>query len=212
MNTFNRFFVILVCVTTIIFWCLVMLGLWTLPARLSELFLNLSRIFRTTPLFLQTLVSAFGLSAVLLSLLVLAGEFTSQRRGTVRLQRSGGHAEVPVETIATRLRAALEGVDGLLSARPLVRTVTADAVEVLVEAHAAHGVALPPLADRVSLRVQQAVFDEMGVNLRTVRVTFLEGPGPDSTPVVPFVSSGPIVVPSADPSVAPGAAQEPPRP
>ena len=71
MNTFNRFFVILVCVTTIIFWCLVMLGLWTLPARLTELFFTLSRIFRTGPLLLQTLVSAFGLSAVLLSLLVL---------------------------------------------------------------------------------------------------------------------------------------------
>ena len=175
MHAFNRFFVTLTCVAGVIFWCLFMLLVWALPRELAVALIQTGGMLRGNPLVLQSVVGAFGASSILLALLVLSGEFSGERRGTVRIAYAGaGQADMDSDSIATRLRERLSAVDGLMTARPRVQVPANGVLDVQVEAQARPGLALPPLAEAISTTVQDVVEAELGVQLRAVRVLFFE--------------------------------------
>ncbi len=175
MHAFNRFFVILTCVAGVIFWCLLILLVWALPRELAVALSQTGSVLRNNPLVLQSVLGAFGASSILLALLVLAGEFSGERQGTVRIPHAGtGQAEIDSDSIATRLRERLSTVDGLVTARPRVQAPTNGVLDVQVEAQARPGMPLPPLAEAISTAVQDVVEAELGVQLRAVKVSFFE--------------------------------------
>lgn len=211
MHTFNRFLVILVCLTAIIFWALVLLVIWAAPTELGGALVAIGRQLRLQPFLLQALVTGFGACSVLVSLLILTGEFTARNGSTVRVaQSSGGPAEVSLEAIGAALRARLADVEGVLRVRPVVHRASATSVDVRLEVRAAPTALLAALADRLAAEARDTVAQSLGVGLRRLSVLFVEGEfGADGAPALPRGDQEPVVVPSAMQAAQGSPPQEP---
>lgn len=198
MHSFNRFLVILICLTGVIFWCLVLLVVWSAPTELGAALGQIGRILRLQPALLQVLASGFGVSSILVSLLILAGEFTAQSAGIVRLTGSSG-AEVSLETVGGHLRAALTATPSVASVRPQVRRRGVSAIDVRLEVEPMAGAVLPALADQLAAATKHQVERELGLTLRNVTVQFAEAAGGDGDRRLPTIGDQPITVPGATP-------------
>jgi hypothetical protein len=201
MNTFNRFLVILLCISGVIFWSLLLVVVWTAPAEFGLTLTNLGRLFRIQPVMLQALITGVGLSCIVLGLLVLVGEFTPQRSRPVRI-RGGEHetAEITTDAIAALLHDRLALLGGLAFAHATAQAVSADAVNLLVEAEALPNAHLDTVAGEISREAHQVVQTELGVSLRSVRVTFVDAHDGGLRADQPLPPAGnAIVVPTATP-------------
>ncbi len=199
MHTFNRFLVILLCLSGVIFWVLVLLIIWFAPTELGSALGQIGRQLRLQPTLLQVVVSGFGLSSVLVALLILAGEFTAQSAGTVRLTGGGRSADVSLDAVNAHLRAALTQIDGVASVRPMVRRTGASSIEVRLEVEPANGIALPPLADQLAAAVKHQVETELGLSLKNVTVQFVDATGfrAEGERQLPSIGDQSVTVPGA---------------
>ncbi|MSQ10361.1 MAG: hypothetical protein EXR52_05075 [Dehalococcoidia bacterium] len=207
MHTFNRFLVILLCLTGVIFWALFLLILWFAPTELGSALGQIGRQLRLQPALLQVVASGFGLSSVLVALLILAGEFTAQSAGTVRLTGGGRSADVSLDAVNVHLRATLTPIDGLASVRPMVRRTGASSIEVRLEVEPAGGVALPALADQLATSVKHQVETELGLSLKNVSVQFVDATGfrAEGGRQLPSIGDQTVTVPGAGFGSAPSA-------
>lgn len=211
MHTFNRFLVILICLTGVIFWCLVLLVVWFAPTELGTALGQIGRILRLQPVLLQVLTSGFGVSSVLVSLLILAGEFTARSAGSVRLASSQS-ADVSLETVGGHLRAALMPTPNVASLRPLVRRRGVSAIDVRLEVEPLAGSMLPALADQLAAATKHQVERELGLTLKNVTVQFSDAvaTGSDADRRLPAIGDQAIRVPSAAASPTPPAQPDQP--
>lgn len=205
MNTFNRFLVILIALTAICFSLAALLVVWVLPNELGASLRQTALILRDNPILLQGLVTAFGVSFILVSLLILVGEFGPQQPASIPLAGvAGGGATVSVDTITERIKGEVEQLPGVRMARPRVRTGRGG-VTVALEVRSEPDVHLPTKADEVVQVVRRAVEDRLGVPVRDVRVNFQ----PDSGRGSPR-PQGDIRVPGAQTPPEPPPAPSPP--
>ena len=203
MNTFNKFLVILLALASVMFWLTVVFIVWTLPGELVLALRDTAALIRGSQLLFQGLVTAFGVSSVLVALLILAGEFSSQEAAFVSITRvSGGSAVSSLDAIAQRLKSELEQLPQIRMARPRIRNLR-NAIEVLVEVRTDPEAHLPTKADEVCQAVRQIAEERLGVRLKNVRVNIQ----PDAharpsftTPMPPVaepVAPGEILVPGS---------------
>ena len=100
----------------------------------------------------------------LLILLVL--ELRRPKAKAVRLQNvEGGTAEVSVDSIQKRLAFYIDGLEGVVSARPRV-DVKRDTVDVAVEVQTAAAVNVPAKAREVVAVIRMVIVETMGLKLR----------------------------------------------
>jgi hypothetical protein len=113
---------------------------------------------------------------------------------------------ISLEAMAQQLKGAVETVPMVSMARPRL-SVRKGAVDVVVELRTATQAQLRTVADEVCAVVRQVVENEIGAELRSVRVAFQQtgrgGAHPSTT--------GPIAVTHPS-SQAPATAQDPPEP
>ncbi len=196
MNAFNRFLVILGSLTCIAVWVGALLLLWFYTAEVI-VGLRLSAMWLQSQTLLSLgIISAFGLSFVLVSLLILIGEFSARSPAGVRLLGvAGGGATVSVDAIVRALKDEVERLDGVQLARPRVQPER-DGVRVRLEVRNAAGAQLPALAEAVSQSARGVLEERMGVKLRGIAVHFMPdnaGGAPGTRPpgdlIVPGVTS-----------------------
>lgn len=202
MNTFNKFLVILLALASIVFWLTVVFIVWTLPGELALALRDTAGLIRGSQLLFQGLVTAFGVSSVLVALLILAGEFSSQEPAFVIItQVSGGTAAISLDAIAQRLKSELEQLPQVRMARPRIRNLR-NVIDVLVEVRTDPDTHLPTKADEVCRVVRQIAEERLGVRLKDVRVNIQ----PDAharpsftapTPPAESVAPGEILVPGS---------------
>lgn len=207
MNTFNRFLVILISLTAICFSLAALLAVWVTPDELGASLRQTATILRANPLLIQGLVTAFGVSFILVALLILVGEFGPQEPSAIPLAGvAGGGATVSVDTITERIKDEVEQLPGVRMARPRVRP-RRGAIDVAVELRTYPDVHLPTKADEVVQSVRRAVEEGLGVRVKDVRVNFQPDagrvtPGPQGEIRVPGASA-PSDVEQAPPTARP---------
>ena len=191
MHTFNRFLVILITLTAICLALAALLIVWVTPNELGIALRQTAAVLRASPLVVQGLVSALAVSFILVSLLILIGEFGPQEPAEVPLAGvAGGDATISVDTITERVKEEVEALPGVRVARPRVRP-RRDAVDVLVELRTYPDAHLPTKADEVMQTVRRALGEGLGVSVRDVRVSFQPDAGRSTRPL------GDIRVPGA---------------
>lgn len=172
MNTFNRFLVILISLTAICFSLAALLLVWVIPNELGASLRQTSLILRDNPILIQGLVTAFAVSFILVSLLILVGEFGPQEPSAIPLAGvAGGGATVSIDTITERIKDEVEQLSGVRMARPRV-TSRRGAIEAVVELRTYPDVHLPTKADEVVQSVRRAIEEGLGVQVKDVRVNF----------------------------------------
>lgn len=172
MNTFNRFLVILIALTAICFSLAALLVVWVLPNEFGASLRQTALMLRDSPILIQGLVTAFGVSFILVALLILVGEFGPQEPSAIPLAGvAGGGATVSVDTITERIKDEVEQLPGVRMARPRVRAGRG-AVDVAVELRTFPDVHLPTKADEVVQSVRRAVQEGLGIQVKDVRVNF----------------------------------------
>lgn len=170
MNLFNRFLVILMALVGIAFWLTAVFVVWALPGDLVVALRDSAAFIRGNVLLFQGLMSAFGISSILVLALILVGEFSAQEPAVVRIaQVSGGVAAISVEAIAQRVKADLEQLPQVRLARPRIRN-RRSAIDVVVELRTDPEAHLPTKADEVCQAVRHTVEERLGVRLKDVRV------------------------------------------
>ena len=208
MNTFNKFLVILMVLGSIFLWFGAIFSVWFLTDRLLLALRDTAFLLRDNTMLVRTFVTAFGVSAILVALLVLAGEFSPGQPKVIRLRSvAGGSAVVTVEAMTARLKAEIERVPLVQMARPKVN-VRKNAADVVVELRTAGPVHLPTVADEVCKVVREVMDSQMGTELRSVRVAFQQaGRGSQGT----LAPKGPITIPSSQQEAPPNVEGEPER-
>ncbi len=172
MNTFNRFIVALFCLAAILFWIAVMLIIWVLPGEVLVALRDTAVLLRNNTLLVQGSFTAFGVSSILVALLILAGELSPQNTGTIRLRQvKGGAAGITVEAITQQIKYDVEQLSDVSMARPRVRSHR-DAVDVLIELRTNPAAMLLAKADEVCQTARDTVEQKLGLQLRNVQVTF----------------------------------------
>ena len=172
MNTFNKFIVTLFCLAAILFWIAVMLIIWVLPGEVIVALRDIAVLLRNNTLLVQGSFTAFGVSSILVALLILAGELSPQNTGTVRLRQvKGGAAGITVEAITQQIKYDVEQLSDVSMARPSVRSHR-DAVDVLIELRTNPEATLLAKADEVCQVARDTVERKLGLQLRNVQVTF----------------------------------------
>lgn len=172
MNTFNRFLVILICLTAICLALGAMLLVWASPGELGAGLRATTIILRDKPFILQVVITAFSAGLILVALLILAGEFTSQEPASIPLTGvSGGGATVSMETVAGRVKTEAEAIPGVQFARPLVRR-TKGGVDAVIEVRPEPDAHLPTTAAEIREAVRRTLEDRLGVAVKDVRVSF----------------------------------------
>lgn len=194
MNTFNRFLVILLTLLGLLFWFGVVLLVWLFPRELSLILRDLAALFRTETLVMQGVTTAAAVSFILVDLLILLGEFSSEQPAVVELRTDGG-TSVSLATIAQRLKDELEALPGVAMARANVRAAK-NLVELRLEVRPERDAQLPAMAEEVHQRTRMVVENQLGVRLRDVRVVFhtANNAGREDTPPT---TTRDIVVPGA---------------
>ena len=144
MNTFNRFLLIILALGSALFWMAAVLSIWVFPRELAEIFRSFSTMLRLQPSVLQGLITALGVSAGAVSLLVLVGELFPQEPTMVTVDNvHGGTAAVTIAALMLGLKQQLEERTGLQAVRPTV-TSHHNGLDVHVEMHADSGYAACP--------------------------------------------------------------------
>lgn len=170
MNTFNKFLVILLAVTGIFFWLTAIFIAWLLPVELSTALRGAAILIRSNVLLFQGLITAFGVSSILVSLLILAGEFSEYEPSVLRLPSfTGGTAFIPFEAVVQTLRSDLELVPQVRTALPHVRNVR-NAIEVFVDLRTDPDAHLPTKAEEVCRTVKETAEKRLGIRVRDVKV------------------------------------------
>ncbi|MBI2887507.1 MAG: alkaline shock response membrane anchor protein AmaP [Chloroflexi bacterium] len=170
MNLFNRFLVILMALVGIAFWLAAVFVVWALPGEVVVALRDSAAFIRGNVLLFQGLMSAFGVSSILVLILILVGEFSAQEPAVVRIaQVSGGVAAISVEAIAQRVKADLEQIPQVRLARPRIRN-RRSAIDVMVELRTDPETHLPSKANEVCQAVRHTVEERLGVQLKDVRV------------------------------------------
>ena len=216
MNAFNRFLVILLAATGIFLWLAAIFLVWFFPGELTVALRDLAGLLRTSTLLVQGGLTAFGVSSILVALLILVGELTPRQSTEVQLTHvTNGTAAVSVDAIAQRLKSALEQMPQVSMARPKISNFR-NAIDVLVELRSEPEAHLSAQADEVCQAVRAIVEEQLGVRLRNVRVTF-HNDGHDGREQNPRMTAGKekdvpaseqILVPETAPSEEPAPAQE----
>ena len=208
MNTFNKFLVILIAIGSILLWFGAIFAVWTLQDRLLLALRDTAFLLRDNVQLVRLFVTAFGVSAILVALLILAGEFSPGQPRSIQIGNvAGGTAVVTIEAMTSRLKAEIERVAMVQMARPRI-TIRKNAADVVVELRTAGQVHLPPVADNVCNVVRDVMENQMGAQLRSVRVAFQQtgrGGGQGSQGGV----QGPITITGSQQQAAREAAGEP---
>lgn len=190
MNTFNRFLVILICLTFICLALGALLLIWGSSAELATALRATAILLRDNPFILQAVVTAFSTGLILVALLILAGEFTSQEPVSIPLTGvPGGGAAVSIETVTERIKSEAEAVQGIRFARPRVHRARGG-IEAVIEVRPEPDTHLPEKAGEIREAVRRALEDRMGVAVKDIRVSFQ--PDRDRTRTRP---AGDILVP-----------------
>ncbi len=173
MNTFNKFLVILIALGSICLWFGAIFAVWFLPEKLLLALRDTAFLLRDNTQLVRGFVSAFGVSAILVALLILAGEFSPGQPRWLRIGRvAGGTAVVTIEAMTGQLKAEIERVAMVQMARPRIISVRKNAADVIVELRTAGQAHLPTVADEVCNIVREVMENQMGTELRSVRVAF----------------------------------------
>ena len=173
MNTFNKFLVILIALGSICLWFGAIFAVWFLPEKLLLALRDTAFLLRDNTQLARGFVSAFGVSAILVALLILAGEFSPGQPRWLRIGRvAGGTAVVTIEAMTGQLKAEIERVAMVQMARPRIISVRKNAADVIVELRTAGQAHLPTVADEVCNIVREVMENQMGTELRSVRVAF----------------------------------------
>lgn len=209
MNTFNRFLVILGALAVIFFWLGAIFIILVLPDQLLLGLRDTAFAVRNNTVLVQVFVTAFGVSAILVALLILAGEIAPRQPNSVRINHvATGSAVISLEAMAQQLKGAIETVPLVSMARPRL-SVRKGAVDVVVELRTATQAQLRNIADEVCAVVRQVVENEIGAELRSVRVAFQQtGRGGSAHPS----TTGPITVAQPPGPGAATASQDSPDP
>ena len=208
MSTFNKFLVILLALASIVFWLTVVFIVWTLPGELALALRDTAVLIRGSQLLFQGLITAFGVSSVLVALLILAGEFSSQEPSVAIIsQVTGGSAVISLDAIAQRLKSELEELPQIRMVRPRIRNLR-KAIDVRLEVRTDPETHLPTKADEVCRVVRQITEDRLGVRLKDVRVNIQpdahERPSATTpTPPAAPVATGEILVPGSSGTTEP---------
>ena len=213
MNTFNRFIVTLFCLAAILFWIAVMLIIWVLPGEVLVALRDTAVLLRNNTLLVQGSFTAFGVSSILVALLILAGELSPQNTGTIRLRQvKGGAAGITVEAITQQIKYDVEKLSDVSMARPRVRSHR-DAVDVLIELRTNPEATLLAKADEVCQVARDTVERKLGLQLRNVQVTFNNANVQRSrqAATAPAASASPEEPQSAERVVVPGPEEELPQ-
>ncbi len=203
MNTFNRFLLIILALGSALFWMAAVLSIWVFPRELAEVFRSFSTMLRLQPSVLQGLITALGVSAGAVSLLVLVGELFPQEPTMVTVDNvHGGTAAVTVAALMLGLKQQLEERTGLQAVRPTV-TSHHNGLDVHVEMHADQDTQLVHSAESITQAVRTQVEGQWGLKLHNVRVTFTQPIYQDRQPPSSGnsqskESGGNIIVPSQD--------------
>lgn len=172
MNAFNRFLVILGALAVAFFWLGAIFIILVLPEQLLLALRDTAFAIRNNTLLVQVFVTAFGVSAILVALLILAGEIAPRQPTAVRINHvSTGSAVISIDAMVQQLRGAIEAVPLVSMARPRL-TVRKGAVDVVVELRTSAQAQLRTVADDVCAVVRRVVEGEIGAELRSVRVAF----------------------------------------
>lgn len=211
MNAFNKFLVVLMTLVGILFWGGAIFVMWFLPEELGAVLRALSgALIQGNPVLVQALVTVFGASVILVSLLVLTGEFTDHEPESIRLpQVSGGSAFVPIASIGQRVKSQVEQEPAARIVRPRIRRVR-DGLEVVMDLRVAPDADLGQTAEASCRHVRDVVEQQLGLPLKDVRVNISHDPRARPmaeaarVPVAGERREGEILVPAA--------AQRPPEP
>ncbi|MSQ27223.1 MAG: hypothetical protein EXR51_03670 [Dehalococcoidia bacterium] len=201
MNTFNKFLVILMVLGSIFLWFGAIFSVWFLADKLLLALRDTAFLLRDNTMLVRGFVTAFGVSAILVALLVLTGEFSPGQPKVIRLRSvAGGSAVVTIEAMTARLKAEIERVPLIQMARPKVN-VRKNAADVVVELRTAGPAHLPTVADDVCNVVREVMDSQMGTELRSVRVAFQQaGRGNQGMQA----AKGPITIPASQQGAPPG--------
>ena len=201
MTTFNRFLLILLALGGALFWAGAIFTVWVFPRELSEILRAFSATLRLQPTLLQGMVTAFGVSAMAVSLLVLVGELFPQEPTMVAVDNvHGGTAAITIAALLQGLKQELEQRTGVQAVRPTI-TPRRNGIDVHVELHAGPETQLVHKAEDVSRIVHDQIEEKWGLKLRNVQVTFTQpihadGQAQHSTGNDPSKATGDIIVPS----------------
>lgn len=172
MTTFNRYFLVLLATAATLFWGGAVFAIWAFPGELTLAFRDLSLLIRLQPVLAQTLVTAFGVSAMAVSLLILVGELFPQEPSIVALSSvQGGTAAITLSALLQGLKQELEQQTGLQAVRPSI-TSRRDGIDVQVELHAERDAQLSDRAEEVSQAARDLLEGKWGLKVKNVHVTF----------------------------------------
>ena len=170
MKTFNKFLVILLAVAGIFFWLTTISIAWLLPVELSTALRGTAILIRSNILLFQGLITAFGVSSLLVSLLILAGEVSEHEPSVLRLPSfTGGTAFIPFEAVVQALRSDLELVPQVQTALPHIRNAR-NAIEVFVDLRTDPDTHLPTKAEEVCRTVRETAEKRLGIPVKDVKV------------------------------------------
>ena len=196
MNTFNKFLVILMALMLISFWVTAILLIWLVPDALGNTLRNLSVLLRAHNLLFQILLTTFGVSTVLVSLLILAGEFSDHEPSVFKIATpSGAVAFVPLESLAQRLKNEIESSGQVHMARVRLRPAK-DKLDVLADVAVAPDTGLATKLQEIEAIVRGAAQEQLGVPVRNVRLNLRHAARGSSAPAM--AQEPPVPVPQPE--------------
>lgn len=185
MNTFNKFLVILMALMVVSFWVTAVLLVWLLPDALGGAMRSFSVLLRAHNLLFQAVITTFGVSSILVSLLILAGEFAEHEPAVIKLATSsGGVAFVSLDSLSQRLKSEVESIAQIQLVRLRVRPVR-DQLDVLAEVAVTPDAHLTTKSEEVMAMVRSVATQRMGVPVKNVRVDIRHDTRVRSAPVMP---------------------------
>ncbi|GEM_PF-3222943 len=189
MNTFNKFLVVLMALMTVSFWVTAVLLVWLLPDALGSAMRSFSVLLRAHNLLFQAVITTFGVSSILVSLLILAGEFAEHEPAVIKLNTSsGGVAFVALDSLSQRLKSEVESIEQIQMVRLRVRPVR-NQLDVLAEVAVAPDAHLTTKSEEVMAVVRAVATQRMGVPVKNVRVDIRHDKRTRSAPVIPTAAA-----------------------
>ena len=168
LTSFNRFLLILIAITIILFWAGMVFLVWAFPEELGLIFSGMGRTLRVQPALLQIIISGFGGSAIAVSILILIGELFPKEEAVLKVS---GQAAISIEVVVGTLKQALEQQPGVRAARPIIVQHNND-VDVLVDLNTDLDGELAPKADESVQIVRNLLERTWGLRVKDVKVTF----------------------------------------
>lgn len=150
-----------------------------LQLQLSQITAQINRFQLTDPTNFNIARAAVAVAALLVFLPLILAEFPRRSEPAVRMQTTGGDAQVTTESVARRLAWHLDQLADVIHVTPQVRS-RGDQVDVQLEVETTPEIEVPMKTEEVILVAREIVEERMGLKLGRLDVRIRHSEYPET--------------------------------